>query len=199
MNNLEPGTQNPERKARSPKIIAIWFSFQVLLNVAIALYLALHPPPEPATLFARIDLTVNTGVNAALAVGFWQRRSWAWSTAVVLVPLYWTLHLWHMLVPEEGLLLWPFLLVDAIILAWLLRPPGRRALGAYGNRFRHLAYLPPVMGGLALYAALAPLLGLFVAAPMGVTVVVVGWRRTLKGRAGHGDAETRRRGESHVS
>ncbi len=169
-----------EPRTRGPKILALWFAFQAFLNIAVTLYLAVSPPPEPATLFARIDLTLNTGVNAALAVGFWERRSWAWSTAVVLVPLYWTLHLWHLLVPAEGLLLWPFLLIDALILGWLLGPRGRTALGAPGDRFRSVALVPPVMGALALYAALAPLFGLFVAAPMGVAVAAVGWRRQFK-------------------
>ena len=185
----EPGTLNPQPPAlskvegsirnRLPRIIAAWFFVQVLLNIAAALYLFLHPPDEPASWFDRIDLTINTGINLALAVGFWKARSWAWPTAVVLVPLYWTLHLWHMVVPDEGLLLWPFLLIDALILAYLLNPAGRRVFSAPEGRFKRVSILPPVMGALALYAALAPVLGLFVALAMGVGVVLVGWRRTI--------------------
>ncbi|MDF1535338.1 MAG: hypothetical protein P1S46_02410 [bacterium] len=49
-----------------PKIIAIWFFLQVLLNIVIATYLFLHPPDEPPSWFDRLDLTVNTGINLAL-------------------------------------------------------------------------------------------------------------------------------------
>ncbi len=168
-----------KKETRLAKIISVWFFVQVLLNIAAALYLFLHPPDEPASWFDRIDLTINTGVNLALAVGFWRVKPWAWSTAVVLVPLYWTLHLWHMVVPDEGLLLWPFFLIDALILAYLLNPAGRSVFSAPEGRFKRASLLPPVMGALALYAALAPVLGLFVALVMGVGVVLVGWRRTI--------------------
>jgi hypothetical protein len=178
---VEPEILNPQPSIRNrlPRIISIWFFIQVVLNVAAAAYLTLNPPPEPATLFDKIDLTINTGVNLALGIGFWKLRPWAWPTAVMLVPLYWTLHLWHMVVPAEGLLLWPFLLIDALILAWLLNPAGRRVFSAPEGRFRRFSYLPPVMGALALYASLAPVLGLFVALAMGVAVVVVGWRKAI--------------------
>ncbi|MDT8395424.1 MAG: hypothetical protein RRA32_03105 [bacterium] len=110
-------------------------------------------------------------------MGFWRLLPWAWSTAVVLVPLYWTLHLWHMVVPKDGLYLWPFLMIDAVILAYILNPACRRAFSAPGGRFRHLSFLPPVMmGAMALYAALAPIVGLFVALALAFAVVIVAAR-----------------------
>jgi len=194
---MDPSPPSPSSLLKI-RLVSLWFTLQVFLNIAVALYLALHPPDEPVSWFERLDFTVNTGVNAALAVGFWQRRSWAWSAAVVLVPLYWVLHAWHMLVPAEGVLLWPFLLVDAGILAWLHGPRGREGLGAPVTRFRPAALAPPVMGAVALYAATAPLLGLFVAAPVALAVAGVGLRRALKAEVRHGDAETRRRGENVI-
>lgn len=174
----EPGTRNSEQKTGSLlKIIAIWFSVQVVLNVVSGVYLTLYPPDQPISWFDRVDLLVNTGINAALAVGFWGRTTWAWPTAVWLVPLYWTIHLWHMLVPEEGLLLWPFLMIDAVILGWLLGSKGRSALKASLDRWLYLSLLPAPMFALALYALLAPIIGMFVAIAVSAAVIVVGWRK----------------------
>jgi energy-converting hydrogenase Eha subunit A len=180
MNSPEPGTRNAELKTRLPKIIAIWFSLQVLLNIVSAVYLTFNPPDEPVSWFERLDLMVNTGINAALAIGFWRRTAWVWSTAVWLIPLYWALHVWHMVVPAEGILLWPFLMVDAVILGWLLDPKGRLALEAPPDRWPHLSLLPAPMFALGLYALLAPLIGMFIAIAAAVAVVVVGWRRAIQ-------------------
>ncbi|UCG38694.1 MAG: hypothetical protein JSV00_00185 [bacterium] len=189
---MEAGSEVPIHRfsirRRLPWIISAWFLLQVLLNVAAALYLAVYPPPEPATLFDRMDLTVNTGVNAALAVGFWKVRPWAWSTALVLIPLYWTIHLWHMLVPIEGLMLWPFLMVDAAVVAYLLGPAGRAVFLVPEGRWERLSLLPPAMAGLALYALLAPVTGLGPAAVAAAAAALVGWWRALKARVGRGDA-----------
>ena len=46
-------------RSRLPRAIAAWFFLQVLLNVTAAAYLTLNPPPEPATLFDKVDLTVT--------------------------------------------------------------------------------------------------------------------------------------------
>jgi energy-converting hydrogenase Eha subunit A len=162
------------------RLIAIWFALQVVLNVTIALYLTLHPPDEPVSWFERFDLTVNTGINAALAIGFWRRTTWAWSTAVWLIPLYWALHAWHMVVPAEGLLLWPFLMVDAVILGWLLGQKGRLVLEVPQERWRLLALLPAPMFALGLYALLAPIIGMFIAIAGAVAVLVVGWKKTIR-------------------
>jgi len=191
LNYLNPETSNLKPKTRSLKIIAIWFSLQVLLNVVIAAYLTIHPPDEPISWFERLDLTVNTGVNAALAIGIWRRAMWAWSSAVWLVPLYWALHAWHMLVPAEGLMLWPFLMVDAAILGYLLGYKGRLTLGAPPDHWPYLSLLPPPMFGLGLYALLAPVIGMFIALAGAAAVTVVGWRRAVPGKSRRGDTGTR--------
>ena len=165
------------RGTRITRLISIWFALQVLFNVIAAIFLALHPLDEPVSWFERLDLTVNTGINAALAIGLWRRTTWAWSTAVWLIPLYWALHAWHMLVPEEGLMLWPFLLVDAVILGYLLGPKGRNTLDESPDRWRYLALLPAPMFALGLYALLAPVIGMFIAIAGAVAVVVVGWKK----------------------
>ncbi|UCF88078.1 MAG: hypothetical protein JSV70_06545 [bacterium] len=193
MNNMTSSLSSPSSLLKT-RLIAIWFFLQVLLNIVIALYLTLYPPDEPVSWFERVDLTVNTGVNLALAVGFWRQTPWAWATAVWLVPLYWALHAWHMLVPAEGVLLWPFLLVDAVILAWLLGSRGRETLGVPEDRWPRLALLPAPMFALGLYALLAPVIGMFIAIAAGLAVVVVGWRRGMPRKLdartrGHGDAE----------
>ena len=180
MNNSKPETRNPEPQTRWLKVISIWFALQVVLNVTTALYLTLHPPDEPVSWFERLDLTVNTGINAALAIGFWRRTAWSWSTAVWLVPLYWAMHAWHMLVPAEGVLLWPFLMVDAVIMGYLLGPKGRRALEAYLDRWQRLSLLPAPMFALGLYALLAPVIGMFITMAAAIAVVVVGWRKTIQ-------------------
>ena len=177
MNTATPETRNPEPQTRWLKVIAIWFALQVLFNVIAAIFLALHPLDEPVSWLKRLDLTVNTGINAALAIGLWRRTTWAWSTAVWLIPLYWALHAWHMLVPEEGLMLWPFLLVDAVILGYLLGPKGRNTLDESPDRWRYLALLPAPMFALGLYALLAPVIGMFIAIAGAVAVVVVGWKK----------------------
>ena len=175
------------------RLISLWFSLQVFLNVTIAVYLTLHPPDEPVSWFERLDLMVNTGINAALAIGFWRRTTWVWSTAVILVPLYWALHAWHMLVPSEGVLLWPFLMVDAVILGYLLDEKGRQVLDAPTDRWQRLSWLPPPMFALGLYALLAPIIGMFIAIAGAVAVVVVGWRRAMSGKF---DARTRGLGDA---
>ena len=177
--NLKHQTSNFKREILVIRLVSLWFSLQVLLNVTAAVYIALYPPDEPVSWFERFDLTVNTGINAALAIGFWRRTAWVWPTAVWLVPLYWTIHLWHMVVPAEGLLLWPFLMVDAVILGWLLGEKGRHALDATPDRWRGLSLVPAPMFALGLYALLAPIIGMFLAIAAGVAVVVVGWRRTI--------------------
>jgi hypothetical protein len=182
---FDPPIRNPEsvirnRGARTTRLISLWFALQVGLNIAIALYLTLHPPDEPVSWFERVDLMVNTGINAALAIGFWRRTSWVWATAVWLIPLYWALHAWHMLVPSEGVLLWPFLLVDAFILGWLLGPNGRNALEVSHERWQRFSVLPAPMFALGLYALLAPIIGMFIAIAGAVAVVVVGWRRAIQ-------------------
>jgi hypothetical protein len=168
------------RGTRVTRLISLWFALQVALNIAITIYLTLHPIDEPVSWFERLDLTVNTGINAALAIGFWRRTVWTWSTAVWLIPLYWALHAWHMLVPAEGVLLWPFLMVDAVILGYLLGPKRRNALEAPPDRWKGLSWLPAPMFALGLYALLAPILGLFIAAPGAVAVVAVGWNRAIQ-------------------
>ena len=193
--NLKPQTSNLKQESLVLRLISLWFFLQVLLNVASALYLTLYPPDQPISWFDRVDLMVNTGINAALVVGFWRRTGWAWSTAVWLVPLYWTIHLWHMVVPAEGLLLWPFLMVDAVILGWLLGEKGRQSLNAPPARWKYLVLVPAPMFALGLYALLAPILGMFIAIAAGVAVVVVGWRGRILGSVGRGDGETRRHGE----
>ena len=170
-------TSNIKRKYLFIHLISLWFALQVLLNIAAAAYLTLHPPDEPVSWFERLDLTVNTGINAALAIGFWRRTAWAWSTAVWLVPLYWAFHAWHMLVPSEGVLLWPFLMVDAVIMSYLLAPKGRQVLDVPPDRWQRLSILPAPMFALGLYALLAPLIGMFIAIAAAAAVVVVGWRR----------------------
>jgi len=180
VNSPKLGTRNSELQTRWLKVIAIWFALQVLLNVTAAIYLTLHPPDEPVSWFERLDLTVNTGINAALAIGLWRRTTWAWSTAVWLIPLYWTMHVWHMLVPAEGLLLWPFLMVDAVIMGYLLGPKGRHALEASPDRWQHLSLLTAPMFALGLYALLAPVIGMFIAMAAAIAVVVVGWRKTIQ-------------------
>ena len=180
MSNLKPETRNLKPQPWSLRLIAIWFALQVIFNVIAAIYLALHPLDEPVSWFERLDLTVNTGINAALAIGLWRRTTWAWSTAVWLIPLYWALHTWHMLVPEEGLMLWPFLMVDAVILGYLLGPKGRNTLDESPDRWRDLALLPAPMFALGLYALLAPVIGMFIAIAGAVAVVVVGWRRVIQ-------------------
>jgi hypothetical protein len=161
------------------RLISLWFALQVLLNIAITLYLTMHPPDRTASRFENMDLIGNTAINAVLAVGVWQVRSWAWHTAMVLLPLYWTLHVQHMLVPEEGLLLWPFLMVDALILDFLLSVMGRRVFNAPTDRWKRLSLLPVLMFALGLYAMSAPVLGMFVAIAGALAVVAVGWRRTV--------------------
>ncbi|MDF1524746.1 MAG: hypothetical protein RRA15_00385 [bacterium] len=88
MSNLKPETRNLKPRPWSLRLISIWFAVQVLFNVITAIYLALHPLDEPVSWFERLDLTGNTGINAALAIGLWRRTMWAWSTAVWLVSLY---------------------------------------------------------------------------------------------------------------
>jgi len=180
VNSPTPETRPPVPKTRWLKVISIWFSLQVLLNVVAAVYLTLHPPDEPVSWFERLDLTVNTGINAALAIGFWRRTTWAWSTAVWLIPLYWAVHVWHMLVPAEGLLLWPFLMVDAVIMGWLLGQKGRQALEASPDRWQRLSLIPAPMFALGLYALLAPIIGLFIAMAAAIAVVVVGWKKAIQ-------------------
>jgi len=187
-------TSNIKRKYLFIHLISLWFALQVLLNIAAAAYLTLHPPDEPVSWFERLDLTVNTGINAALAIGFWRRTAWAWSTAVWLVPLYWAFHAWHMLVPSEGVLLWPFLMVDAVIMSYLLAPKGRQVLDVPPDRWQRLSILPAPMFALGLYALLAPLIGMFIAIAAAAAVVVVGWRRAMPRKfdvrtRGLGDAE----------
>lgn len=177
MNSPIPDTRPPAPKTRWLKVISIWFALQVLLNVVAAIYLTLHPLDEPVSWFERLDLTVNTGINAALAIGFWRRTRWAWPTAVWLIPLYWGLHAWHMLVPAQGLLLWPFLMVDAIIMSYLLGPKGRHALDASPDRWQRLSLIPAPMFALGLYALMAPTIGMFIAIAGAIAVVVVGWGR----------------------
>jgi hypothetical protein len=179
--NLKPQTSNLKREILVVRLISLWFSLQVLLNVAIALYLTLYPPDVPVSWFERLDLAVNTGINAALATGFWRRTAWVWATAVWLVPLYWALHAWHMLVPAEGLMLWPFIMVDAVIMGYLLGPNGRQVLDVPPDRWQRLSLLPAPMFALGLYALLAPIIGLFIAAPAAAAVVVVGWRGRILG------------------
>jgi hypothetical protein len=163
------------------RLISLWFILQVLINVLAATHLALHPTDEPVSLFSRLDLIVNTGLNAVLAAGFWRTRPWAWRGAVWFLPVYWFVHLWHLVVPEEGILLWPFLMVDAAVLAWLLGPHGRGAFSVPEGPFRKFSAIPPLMGAVALYAALAPLIGLFPALAAGFAVVFVGFStRTRK-------------------
>jgi len=174
-----PDTRPPAPNTRWLKVVSIWFALQVLLNVVAALYLTLHPPDEPVSWFERLDLTVNTGINAALAIGLWRRTTWAWSTAVWLIPLYWALHAWHMVVPAEGLLLWPFLMVDAVIMGYLLGPKGRHALEASPDRWQRFSMLPAPMFALGLYALLAPVIGMFIAMAGAAAVVVVEWRRAI--------------------
>ncbi len=193
MSNLKPETRNLKPRPWSLRLIAIWFALQVIFNVIAAIYLALHPLDEPVSWFERLDLTVNTGINAALAIGLWRRTTWAWSTAVWLIPLYWALHAWHMLVPEEGLMLWPFLMVDAVILGYLLGPKGRNTLDESPDRWRYLALLPAPMFALGLYALLAPVIGMFIAIAGAVAVVVVGWRRGMPRKF---DARTRGLGDA---
>jgi energy-converting hydrogenase Eha subunit A len=166
------------RGPRVTRVISLWFALQVLLNVVAAIFISMNPPDEPVSWFERFDLTVNTGINAALAIGFWRRTTWAWSTAVWLIPLYWALHVWHMLVPAEGLLLWPFLMVDAVIMSYLLGPKGRRALEAPPDRWQRLSLLPAPMFALGLYALLAPVIGMFIAMAGAIAVVVVGWKKS---------------------
>jgi hypothetical protein len=180
MNNPKPETRNSEPRARSLYFISIWFALQVVLNVTAVLYLTLHPPDEPVSWFERLDLTVNTGINAALAIGFWRRTAWSWSTAVWLIPLYWALHAWHMLVPAEGVLLWPFLMVDAVIMSYLLGPKGRHALQVSPDRWPRLSLISAPMFALGLYALLAPVIGMFIAMAAAIAVVVVGWRRAIQ-------------------
>jgi energy-converting hydrogenase Eha subunit A len=185
LNAQFPGLSKDEgsisnRGTRITRLISIWFALQVLFNVIAAIFLALHPLDEPVSWFERLDLTVNTGINAALAVGLWRRTTWAWSTAVWLIPLYWALHAWHLFVPAEGILLWPFLMVDAIIMGYLLGPKGRHALEAPTDRWQRLSLLPSPMFALGLYALLAPIIGMFIAIAGAVGVVVVGWRRAIQ-------------------
>jgi hypothetical protein len=180
MNTPKPETRNSELQTRWLKVFSIWFALQVLLNVVAAVYLTLHPPNEPVSWFGRLDLTVNTGINAALAIGFWRRTTWVWSTAVWLIPLYWALHAWHMLVPAEGLILWPFLMVDAVIMNYLLGPKGRHALEAPPDRWQRLSLLPAPMFAMGLYALMAPIIGLFIALAAAIAVVVVGWKRAIQ-------------------
>ncbi len=178
--NIKPQTSNLKREFLVLRFLSLWFSLQVLLNVAITLYLTLYPPDEPVSWFERVDLAVNTGINAALAVGFWRRTPWVWATAVWLIPLYWALHGWHMLVPAEGEMLWPFLMADAVILGWLISAKGRYALTVSHERWRRLALLPAPMFALGLYALLAPIIGMFIAIPAGLAVVAVGWKKTIQ-------------------
>jgi len=180
VNSPKPETRNSELQTRWLKVISLWFALQVVLNVVAAVYLTLHPPDEPVSFFERLDLTVNTGINAALAIGLWKRTTWVWSTAVWLIPLYWALHVWHMLVPAEGLLLWPFLMVDAVIMGYLLGPKGRHALEASPDRWQHLSLLTAPMFALGLYAHLSPVIGMFIAKAAAIAVVVVGWRKTIQ-------------------
>ena len=180
MNSPKLETRNSELQTRWLKVISIWFALQVLLNVTAAIYLTLHPPDEPVSWFERSDLMVNTGINAALAIGFWRRTMWVWSTAVWLIPLYWTMHVWHMLVPAEGLLLWPFLMVDAVIMGYLLGQKGRQVLDTPPDRWQRLSLLPAPMFALALYALLAPVVGMFIAMAGAVAVVVVGWKKAIQ-------------------
>jgi hypothetical protein len=165
-------------------------SFSTLLRPCTSLS---TPPDEPVSWFERLDLTVNTGINAALAIGLWKRTTWVWSTAVWLIPLYWALHAWHMLVPGEGILLWPFLMVDAIIMSYLLSPNGRHALEASMDRCQGLSLLPAPMFALGLYALLAPIIGMFIAIAAAAAVVVVGWRREMPRKF---DARTRGLGDA---
>ena len=167
------------RGTRITRLISVWFALQVLFNVIAAIYLALYPLDEPVFWFERLDLMVNTGINGALAIGLWRRTAWAWSTAVWLIPLYWALHAWHMLVPAEGLMLWPFLMVDAVILSYLLSPRGRHVLEAPTDRWHPLSLLPAPMFALGLYALLAPVIGMFIAIAGALAVVAVGWKRAI--------------------
>jgi hypothetical protein len=155
------------------RLISFWFLFQVLLNVAVALYLTLYPPDEPTSLLDRLDLTINTGFNAALAIGFWRASKWAWTVTVWFLPLYWSIHLWHLIVPSEGMLLWPFLMVDAVILAYLLGPTGCNALNASLGRWKHISVLPVLMFALGFYASLAPSVGLGPALAAGLAILGV--------------------------
>ena len=179
VSDFKPRTSNFKREFFTLRLLSLWFTLQVLINIVVAVFITLNPPDEPASWFERVDLTVNTGINGALAVGFWRRTPWVWSTTVCLVPLYWALHAWHMLVPAEGLLLWPFLMVDAVILGWLLGPRGRRALDAPPDRWPRLSLIPAPMFALALYALLAPLIGMFIAIAGAVAVMIVGWKKPV--------------------
>jgi energy-converting hydrogenase Eha subunit A len=182
-NSLNPDikhqTSNFKRKILILRLISLWFALQVFLNFAAALYLTLHPPDEPVSWFERLDLTVNTGINAALAIGLWRRTTWVWATAVWLVPLYWIFYAWHMFIPDEGLMLWPFIMVDAVILGYLLGRNGRQVLDVPSDRWQRLSLLPAPMFALGLYALLAPIIGMFLAIAAAVSVVVVGWRRSI--------------------
>ena len=193
--NIKPQTSNFKRKILVLRLISLWFALQVFLNIAIALYLTLHPPDEPISWFERLDLTVNTGINAALAIGFWRRTNWVWATAVWLVPLYWIFHAWHMLVPAEGLMLWPFIMADAVILGYLTSRNGRQVLNVPSDRWQRLSLLPAAMFALGLYALLAPIIGMFIAIAAAAAVIVVGWRRRVLWSVGRGEWETRRHGE----
>ena len=107
------------------RIIALWTLVGLLFGICFHILIQLNIIEEPLTRFEVFDFYFSTLASLTIFVGLWCFEPWAWKAAVLLIPISWALGSYGLItdyLQGLGILISPFVILDAVILRYLFKP-----------------------------------------------------------------------------
>ncbi len=136
------------------RIIALWTLVGSLFGICFHILIQLNIIEEPLTRFEVFDFYFSTLAGLTIFVGLWRFEPWGWKAAVLLIPISWVLSSYGLITDYLrglGILISPFVILDAVILRYLFKPEVTNFCQIFSTRLLKLKWTWKGLFLLALY------------------------------------------------
>ncbi len=113
-----------QKISRWIKVIAAWSLFSALVSAAFYVLSYFKVIEDQLTASDHIDYLIGTIGGLIIFVGLWKQTAWGWKFTIISTFLYWVYSTFDFFVEYErfvGLIMAPFIVIDAFIIRYLLR------------------------------------------------------------------------------
>ena len=168
------------------RIIAAWSLLLTLAGAAfyiLSYFEVIDDQPKTRDL---IDFMIGTIGGLIIFVGLWKQTSWGWKFTIALTFLYWIYSIFDFFIEYErftGLIMAPFIVIDALIIRYLFRIDVRNTFNITSHFLIRFNWIPTSLFLLAGFLLVKDLFNDFVAI-FTISAIFLGLRLSRKYRNG---------------
>lgn len=155
------------------RVIAAWSLFSAIVSAVFYTLARFNFIEDEVTTSDHFDFIIGTFGGLLLFVGLWRQAAWGWKITITLTFLYWIYSIFDLFIEYQrflGLIVAPFIVIDALIIRYLLRDDVRSTFNITSHFLTRLNWLPTVLFLMAGFFAVKDLFNDFVAI---VTVIAL--------------------------